>query len=62
VPIKKLELVCDQGQGTAVVLQYFDSEESLRTGPRRSPRWIRRRHLAAASRWTQASSRSSASC
>ena len=32
VPIKKLELVFDESQGTAVVLQYFDDEESLRAG------------------------------
>ena len=32
VPIKKLELVFDEAQGTAVVLQYFDDEESLRAG------------------------------
>ena len=32
VSIKKLELVFDQAQGTAVVLQYFDGEESLRAG------------------------------
>jgi hypothetical protein len=32
VPIKKLEAVFDEAQGTAVVLQYFDSEEDLRTG------------------------------
>ena len=32
VPIKKLQLVFDQAQGTAVVLQYFDDEEKLRTG------------------------------
>jgi hypothetical protein len=32
VPIKKLELVFDEAQGTAVVLQYFDSEADLRTG------------------------------
>jgi hypothetical protein len=32
VPIKKLQLVFDEAQGTAVVLQYFDSEEDLRTG------------------------------
>jgi hypothetical protein len=32
VPIKKLQVVFDEGQGTAVVLQYFDDEESLRTG------------------------------
>jgi hypothetical protein len=32
VPIKKLELVFDEAQGTAVVLQYFDTEEDLRTG------------------------------
>ena len=32
VSIKKLELVFDEGQGTAVVLQYFESEESLRGG------------------------------
>ena len=32
VPIKKLQLVFDEAQGTAVVLQYFDTEEDLRTG------------------------------
>ena len=32
VPIKRLQLVFDEAQGTAVVLQYFDSEESLRAG------------------------------
>ena len=32
VPIKQLQLVFDEAQGTAVVLQYFDSEESLRAG------------------------------
>ena len=32
VPIKKLELVFDEAQGTAVVLQYFDSEADLRAG------------------------------
>jgi hypothetical protein len=32
VPIKKLQLIFDQAQGTAVVLQYFDDEDSLRTG------------------------------
>jgi hypothetical protein len=32
VPIKKLELVFDAAQGTAVVLQYFDSEDDLRAG------------------------------
>jgi hypothetical protein len=32
VPIKRLELVFDEAQGTAVVLQFFDSEEDLRTG------------------------------
>ena len=32
VPIKKLQLVFDEAQGTAVVLQYFDSEEDLRAG------------------------------
>ena len=32
VPIKKLHLVFDESQGTAVVLQYFDSEENLRAG------------------------------
>ncbi len=32
VPIKKLEMVFDPTQGTAVVLQYFDSEEDLRAG------------------------------
>jgi hypothetical protein len=32
VPIKKLQLVFDEAQGTAVVLQFFDSEEDLRIG------------------------------
>ena len=32
VPIKKLQMVFDEAQGTAVVLQYFDDEESLRAG------------------------------
>jgi hypothetical protein len=32
VPIKKLQLVFDESQGTAVVLQFFDSEEDLRAG------------------------------
>jgi hypothetical protein len=32
VPIKKLELLFDEAQGTAVVLQHFDDEESLRQG------------------------------
>jgi len=32
VAIKKLQLVYDEAQGTAVVLQYFDTEESLLAG------------------------------
>ena len=32
VPIKKLPVVFDERQGTAVVLQYFDDEEDLRIG------------------------------
>jgi hypothetical protein len=32
VPIKKLQVVFDEGQGTAVVLQFFDDEASLRAG------------------------------
>jgi hypothetical protein len=32
VPIKKLQMVFDEAQGTAVVVQYFDTEESLRDG------------------------------
>ena len=32
VPIKRLQLVFDEAQGTAVVLQYFDNEENLRAG------------------------------
>jgi hypothetical protein len=32
VSIKKLQLVLDEAQGTAVVLQYFDNEEDLRAG------------------------------
>jgi hypothetical protein len=32
VPIKRLQLIFDEPHGTAVVLQYFDSEEDLRKG------------------------------
>jgi hypothetical protein len=32
VSIKKLQMVFDEAQGTAVVLQYFDTEETLRAG------------------------------
>ena len=32
VEIKKLQVVFDEAQGTAVVLQYFDNEENLRAG------------------------------
>ena len=32
VPIRKLQLVFDEDQGTAVVLQFFDDAESLRSG------------------------------
>ena len=32
VAIEKLQLVFDEAQGTAVVLQYFDTEESVRAG------------------------------
>ena len=32
VPIKKLQLIFDEGQGTAVVLQFFDDEASLKAG------------------------------
>ena len=32
VPINKLQLVFDEAQGTAVVVQYFDNEENLRAG------------------------------
>jgi hypothetical protein len=32
VPIKQLQLVFDEAQGTAVVLQYFANEENLRAG------------------------------
>jgi hypothetical protein len=32
VPIKKLQLIFDEAQGTAVVLQYFDNDENLRAG------------------------------
>jgi hypothetical protein len=31
-PIKKLQLVFDEAQGTAVVLQYFDTQEDLQAG------------------------------
>ena len=36
--INKLELVFDEAQGTAVVLQIFDDEENLHAGPALSPR------------------------
>jgi hypothetical protein len=32
MPIRKLELVFDEAQGTAVVLQFFDNEDNLRAG------------------------------
>ena len=32
VPIKKLQMVVDHEQGTAIVLQFFDSEDDLRAG------------------------------
>ena len=32
VPIRKLQLVFDEARGTAVVLQYLDTEENLRAG------------------------------
>jgi hypothetical protein len=32
VTIQKLQLVFDEDQGTAVVLQYFENEERLRAG------------------------------
>ena len=32
VAINKLELIFDEAQGTAVVLQYFDNEADLRAG------------------------------
>jgi len=32
VQIRKLQLVFDETQGTAVVLQYFDDEENLQAG------------------------------
>ena len=32
VAIEKLQLVFDEAQGTAIVLQYFDTEESMRAG------------------------------
>jgi hypothetical protein len=60
VPIKKLQLVFDEAQGTAVVLQYFDNEENLRAGADTFAAMDRQRHPAAGSRWTRASSRSSA--
>src|SRR3954468_11680619 len=32
MPIKRLQIMFDEAQGTAVVLQYFEDEESLRSG------------------------------
>jgi hypothetical protein len=32
VSISKLQMVFDEAQGTAVVLQFFDTEENLRAG------------------------------
>ena len=32
VSIRKLQLIFDEAQGTAVVLQHFDTEENLRAG------------------------------
>ena len=31
-PVKRLQLIFDETQGTAVVLQYFEDEASLRAG------------------------------
>ena len=32
VPIKRLQMLVDEGQGTAVVLQYFDTADDMREG------------------------------
>jgi hypothetical protein len=32
VPIKKLQVVFDEAQSTAVVVQFFDNEDNLRAG------------------------------
>jgi hypothetical protein len=32
VPVQGLQLLFDEGQGTAVVLQHFDNEQDLRSG------------------------------
>ena len=55
--ISKLQLVFDQAQGTAVVLQHFRTAEDLQAGAETLPRWIRRRHPAPAFRWTRERSR-----
>ena len=60
VPIKKLQLVLDEAQGTAVVLQYFDNEEDLRTGAETFAAMDSSETPVNGPRWTRASSRSSA--
>jgi hypothetical protein len=32
VPIKRLQMIFDEAEGTAIVLQHFDSEADMRTG------------------------------
>ena len=32
VPVKRLQVLLDEAQGTAVVLQFFDTDEDMRTG------------------------------
>ena len=62
MPIKKLQFVFDEAQGTAVVLQYFDNEENLRAGSGTFDAMDSfGEHPALAFRWTRANSRSTAS-
>ncbi len=51
VPIKRLQLVFDEAQGSAVVLQYFDAEEDLRAGAETFAAMDPQRHRAAAPEW-----------
>ena len=58
VPIKKLQVVFDERQGTAgLSFSTSTTRRICESAPRASPRWIRQRRPAVASRWTRVSSR-----
>ena len=51
VPATGLQLLYDADQGTAVVLQHFDTADDMRAAMRPSARWIPRRRPARVPRW-----------